>query len=92
MRLRRTLPWLLPPLLTACGREGAPSAAVSDVPAATQGKKGEREEIPSTDEALQRAQALLQRDAPLQVGATAPSFAGYPEKARVVIVFFRGEW
>jgi len=54
--------------------------------------KGEREVISSEDEALQRAQRLEPRDPVLHVGVKAPSFAGYPESGRAVIVFFRGEW
>jgi peroxiredoxin len=32
------------------------------------------------------------RDAPLQIGERAPRFRGLPERARSVIVFFRGAW
>jgi hypothetical protein len=82
--------------LCACGRDetrrrdaAAPPAQAEAPPAAA---RGEREVIAPEDEASQREQVLVPRDAPSAVGSKAPAFDGLPSASLRVIVFYRGEW
>ena len=83
-------------VLQGCGRKEPdpdPSAVPPQSPkAAPPEPRRHREIISPSDEAMQRDQELSPKDTPLTVGATAPTFDGYPARTRAVIVFFRGEW
>jgi hypothetical protein len=92
MRLRPICGTLCALALAGCGDGDAPLPAPASSPPAAHAAPPEREVIPPEDLEEQRAQVLKPRDVPLAVGAPAPTFAGYPEKGRAVIVFFRGEW
>jgi hypothetical protein len=81
--------------LSACGDDARPGAPVgkSATPLPEEpAPRGERTELSAETEEETRQNALEWRDTPLAVGAQAPTFSGYPEKAVAVIVFFRGEW
>ena len=75
---------------------GAPPPAVAPVAPVVESPKAaprpEREVITDDQAAEHAANALERRDTPLEVGAPAPRFDGYPEKTKAVLVFLRGEW
>jgi hypothetical protein len=84
-------------LLAGCGdaRDGTPAeqGGARPPPASPASPtKGHREVIDPSDEADQRSQALEPRDAPLAVGATAPTFEGLPAGSLTALVFYRGDW
>jgi hypothetical protein len=72
----------------ACSRrDDVPATTDNATPLDATESLGAAEHAPVEVEATLRS-----RDVPLGVGDRAPWFEGYPERAKAVIVFFRGAW